>query len=70
MYFVPVAADATIKIWESSSGKHSQTLQGHLAGISTIAWSPDSKTIASGSDDKAIRLWDVITVSRTQPCLL
>ncbi|KAI9886365.1 MAG: hypothetical protein M1823_001819 [Watsoniomyces obsoletus] len=55
------SADATIKIWESSSGKHSQTLQGHLAGISTIAWSPDSKTIASGSDDKAIRLWDVIT---------
>lgn len=37
------------------------TLEGHLAGISTIAWSPDSKVLASGSDDKLIRLWDVAT---------
>lgn len=35
-----------------------RTLEGHLAGISAIAWSPDSNTLASGSDDKIIRLWD------------
>jgi len=34
-----------------------RTLEGHLAGVSTITWSPDSNTIASGSDDKTIRLW-------------
>ena len=34
------------------------TLWGHLAGISTIAWSPDAALLASGSDDKSIRLWD------------
>ncbi len=56
------AADATIRIWETTTGKHLRTLEGHLAGISTIAWSPDSKTLASGSDDKSIRLWDVATV--------
>lgn len=32
-----------------------------MAGISTIAWSPDSKVVASGSDDKLIRLWDIET---------
>jgi COMPASS component SWD3 len=26
-----------------------------------LAWTPDSNTIASGSDDKAIRLWDRVT---------
>jgi len=50
-------ADGMIKIWDVATGKHMRTLEGHLAGVSTIAWSPDSNTIASGSDDKAIRLW-------------
>lgn len=32
-----------------------------MAGISTLAWAPDSRILASGSDDKYIRLWDAIT---------
>ncbi|KAF2753583.1 WD40 repeat-like protein [Pseudovirgaria hyperparasitica] len=55
------SADASIKIWDSTTGSLLQTLEGHFAGISCIAWGPDSKTIASGSDDKSIRLWDVET---------
>ncbi|KAI9840728.1 MAG: WD domain protein [Sclerophora amabilis] len=58
---IRLAADATIKIWDATTGKHLQTMEGHLAGISTLAWSPDSKTLATGSDDKSIRLWDVST---------
>ena len=55
------AADATIRIWDTASGKCLHALGGHLAGISTVAWAPDSRTLASGSDDKSIRLWDVMT---------
>jgi COMPASS component SWD3 len=51
------SADASIKIWDAVTGKHMRTLEGHMAGVSTISWSPDSNTIASGSDDKQIRLW-------------
>lgn len=36
-------------------------LEGHLAGVSVIAWSSDGKTLASGSDDKSIRLWSAVT---------
>ncbi|KAJ2981527.1 hypothetical protein NUW58_g6665 [Xylaria curta] len=55
------SADATIRIWEASTGRHMDTLVGHIAGVSALAWSPDSRTLASGSDDKAIRLWDRVT---------
>ena len=50
-----------MKIWDSITGSLEHTLEGHLAGINSIAWSPDSNLLASGSDDKSIRLWDVST---------
>ncbi|KAG8532650.1 uncharacterized protein KY384_002527 [Bacidia gigantensis] len=49
------------RVWEVSTGKCLQVLEGHLAGISALAWAPDSNTIASGSDDKSIWLWNVST---------
>ena len=38
-----------------------RTLRGHTGWIGRIAWSPDGRTLASPSNDKTIRLWDVET---------
>ncbi|GKU05180.1 will die slowly [Fusarium langsethiae] len=60
-FIASASADATVKIWDATTGEHMDTLVGHMAGVSCLAWTPDSNTVASGSDDKAIRLWDRVT---------
>src|SRR5262245_53789472 len=41
--------------------KERATFQGHTKGVRSVSFSPDGKTLAFGSSDATIKLWDVQT---------
>jgi WD40 repeat protein len=68
------SGDKTIKVWNCTDGNLELTLEGHAQvfaleemfclhkGISDVAWSSDSRYLASASDDMFVKLWDAMSV--------
>ncbi len=67
-YYVVLSPDGTIlasvdigniSLWDVATGKLLKTLTGHIGDINSIVFSSDGKTLASGSRDSTVILWDL-----------
>jgi WD40 repeat protein len=53
-----------IRVYAWPSGKILHTFVGHSLGVSALAFSPDGKTLASGSHDTTVLLWNLTALDK------
>jgi WD40 repeat protein len=50
--------EGTAEVWDATSGLELLALCGHDAPVTTMAWSPDGKRLATASEDQTVKVWN------------
>lgn len=55
--FATAGGDATVRVYETTTGAMKKELKGHKIAVTSLAWVGNT-TLASGGADKLVKLWD------------
>ncbi|KDR70901.1 hypothetical protein GALMADRAFT_37536, partial [Galerina marginata CBS 339.88] len=56
-HIVSSSRDNSLQLWDASTGKEINVLNGHTHFVNSVAFSPDGTHIVSGSWDNSVRVW-------------
>jgi len=62
-FIVSASEDATLKVWDTYTGKERAILTGHAGGVTGCAVSPNGDFIVSASRDATLKVWDTRTAT-------
>jgi WD40 repeat protein len=57
-------ADHTIRVWEIPTARELARWEAHDSAVTALAISPDGATLASGSIQGALKLWNLPAIRR------
>lgn len=60
--------DRIVRLWDTETGYFLERYEGHLDSVYSVAFSPDAKSLASGSLDKTLKLWDICNPRARSRC--
>jgi WD40 repeat protein len=52
--------EGPVHVWEVATGEERERFEGHAGSVSSIAFAPDGRTLASGSADTTALVWDLM----------
>jgi WD40 repeat protein len=51
--------DGEVRLWSMTDRRPKAVFRGHTGRIRSVAFHPDGQSLASGSDDNTMRLWEI-----------
>jgi hypothetical protein len=56
-----------VRLWDMAAEEELAPLEGHQGAITSLAFSPDGKLLASASNDTTVLLWDATRLRKARP---